>query len=144
MIATHFLIAYHNSLKDVQTNYCNNNLLILNMKQLNKIMKLDYIYTLKTLWDVQGKIKMYYGMSRVKKQLLGKKSIVKNYGINWNLYYQKILFFRYDTTECHFRISGLRYEWRPYLKPLTTYFQNVHLQCKNNKLLECKPATDIY
>ena len=24
----------------------------------------------------------------------------------------------------------------PYLKPLTTYFQNVHLQCKNNRLVE--------
>ena len=76
-----FLIAYHNSLVDVQTNYCNNNLLILNVKQLNKIMKLFHIYTLKTLWDVQGEIKMYYGMSRVKKQLLGKKSIVKKL---WN------------------------------------------------------------
>ena len=51
----------------VQTNYCNNILLILDVKQLNKIMKL-YFYTLKALWDGQGKIKMHYGMSRVKKQ----------------------------------------------------------------------------
>ena len=30
-------------------------------------MKLNYFYTSKALWDGQGKIKMYYGMSRVKK-----------------------------------------------------------------------------
>ena len=60
---------------NVQTNYCNNNLLILDVKQLNKIMKLYYFYTLKALWDGQGKIKMYYGLSRFKKQLLGKRSI---------------------------------------------------------------------
>ena len=35
-------------------------------------MKLYYFHTLKGLWDGQGKIKMYYGMSRVKKQLSGK------------------------------------------------------------------------
>ena len=72
---TDFIIAYHISLVDVQTNYCNNNLLILDVKQLNKIMKLYYFYTLKALWDGQGKIKMYYGMSRVKKQLSEKISI---------------------------------------------------------------------
>ena len=33
-----------------------------------------YFYTLKALWDGQGNIKMYYGMSRVKKQLSGKRS----------------------------------------------------------------------
>ena len=38
-------------------------------------MKLSYFYTLKALWDGQSKIKMYYGMSRFKKQLSGKKSI---------------------------------------------------------------------
>ena len=59
----------------VQDNNCNNNLLILNIKQLNKITKLYYFHTLKALWDGQGKIKMYYGMSRVKKQLSGKRSI---------------------------------------------------------------------
>ena len=47
---------------------------ILDVKQLNKIMKLYYFYTLKALWNVQGKIKMYYGMSRVKKQLARKRS----------------------------------------------------------------------
>ena len=60
----------------VQTNYCNSNLLILDIKQLNKITKLYYFHTLKALWDDQGKIKMYYEMSKVKKQLLGKRSIV--------------------------------------------------------------------
>ena len=32
-------------------------------------MKLYYFHTLKELWDGQGKIKMHYGMPRVKKQL---------------------------------------------------------------------------
>ena len=41
---THFIITYHISLVNVQTNYCNNNLLILNVKQLNKIMKLLLLY----------------------------------------------------------------------------------------------------
>ena len=76
----HFIIAYHISLVKVQTNYCNNNLLILDVKQLNKIIKLYYLHTLKALWDGQGKIKMYYGISRVKKQLSGKRSIE---GINY-------------------------------------------------------------
>ena len=49
--------------------------MILDVKQLNKIMKPHYFYTLKALWDNQGKIKMYYGMSSVKKQLSGKRSI---------------------------------------------------------------------
>ena len=44
---------------NVQTNSCNNNILILDVKQLNKIMKLYYFYTLKALWDGQGKILMY-------------------------------------------------------------------------------------
>ena len=38
-------------------------------------MKLYYFYTLKALRDGQGKIKMHCGMSRVKKQLSGKRSI---------------------------------------------------------------------
>ena len=67
---------------DVKTNYCNNNLLILDVKQLNKIMKLNYFYTLKALWDDQGKIKMYYRrMFRFKKQLSGRKSIVFRFKI---------------------------------------------------------------
>ena len=60
------------SLVSVQTNYCNNNLLILDVKQFNKIMKLYY---LRALWDGQGKIKMYFRMFRVKKQVSGKRSI---------------------------------------------------------------------
>ena len=39
-------------------------------------MKVYYFYNLKALWDGQGKIKMYYGMSRVKKQKKKKRSIV--------------------------------------------------------------------
>ena len=38
-------------------------------------MKLYYFYTLKALSDGQGKIKMYNGMSRAKKQLSRKRSI---------------------------------------------------------------------
>ena len=76
---TRFIITCHISLVNVQTNYCNNNLLILDVKQLNKIMKLYYFYALKAPWDGQGKIKMYYGMSRVKKQLSGKRSISTSY-----------------------------------------------------------------
>ena len=80
---THFTITYHFSIVNVQTNYCNINLLILDVKQLNKIMKLYYSYTLKALWDGQGKIKMYYGVPRVKKQLSGERSFIReaNYNI---------------------------------------------------------------
>ena len=39
-------------------------------------MKIYYFHTLKALWDGQGKIKMCYGMSRVKRQLLGKRCII--------------------------------------------------------------------
>ena len=77
-IVTHFIIAYRISQVNVQTNYCNNNLLILDVKQLNNIMKLYYFNALRALWDGQGKIKMYYWMSRVKKQLSGKRNIVIN------------------------------------------------------------------
>ena len=38
-------------------------------------MKLYYFHTLKALWDGQCEIKMYYGMPRVKMQLLGKRPI---------------------------------------------------------------------
>ena len=71
-IVTHFIIAYHISLVKAQSNYCNNNLLTVDVEQLNKIMKFYYSHTLKALWDGQGKIKMHCGMSRVKKQLSGK------------------------------------------------------------------------
>ena len=70
-----FYNCIHVSLVNVQTNYCNDNLSIFDVKQLNKIMKLYNFYNLKALWDGQGKIKMYYGMSSLKKQLSGKRSI---------------------------------------------------------------------
>ena len=70
-----FIIAYHISLVKGRANYCNNNLLILDVKQLNKIMKLYYFHTLKALWNGQGKVKMCYGMSRVNKQVSRKSSI---------------------------------------------------------------------
>ena len=71
-----FKIAYHISLVKDQTNYCKNSQLVLDVKQLNKIMKLYYFHALKALWDDRGKIKMYYGMSMVKNQLSGKRSIL--------------------------------------------------------------------
>ena len=48
-------------------------------------MKLNYFYTLKALWDGQGKIKMYYGMSWVKTQISRKRSIEKNSSSNIRL-----------------------------------------------------------
>ena len=74
-IMAHFIIAYHISLVKVQANYFNNNLLILDVKQFKEIMKFYYFHTSKALWDGQGKIEMYYGMSKVKNQLSGKRSI---------------------------------------------------------------------
>ena len=53
----------------------------MDVKQLNKIRKLNYFYTLKALSDDQGKIKMYSRMSRVKNQLSGKTSIVLRFKI---------------------------------------------------------------
>ena len=44
-----FIIAYPIFLVNVQTNYCNNNLLILDVKQLKKIIKIYYFYTFKAL-----------------------------------------------------------------------------------------------
>ena len=96
---THFEITYHFSLVKVQTNYCNYNLLILDVRQLNKIIKLYYFHTLKALWDGQGKIKMYYGVSRVQKQLSWKRyngitfSYVKIiFGSVISLHYKNTLF----------------------------------------------------
>ena len=66
-IVTHSITVYHTSPVNVQSSYCNNYLLILDIKQLNKIMKFYYFYTLKALWDGQGKIKIYYRISKVKK-----------------------------------------------------------------------------
>ena len=80
-IVTHFIITHHIFLVRVQTYYCNKNLLILDVKQLNKIMKL---YDLKALWDGQDNIKMYYGMSRVEKQLSGKRSIGSDSCNSWS------------------------------------------------------------
>ena len=42
LIVTYFISGYHISLVNIQTNYCNNNILILDVKQLNKIIKLYY------------------------------------------------------------------------------------------------------
>ena len=74
-----FKIAYHISLVKDQTNYCKNSQLVLDVKQLNKIMKLYYFHTIKALRYGQDKIKMYYGTSWVKKQLSGKRSVKYSY-----------------------------------------------------------------
>ena len=42
---THFTIPYHDFLMKAQTNYCNNNLLILDVTQLNKIINFNYFIT---------------------------------------------------------------------------------------------------
>ena len=44
-------------------------------------MKHYYFYTLKALWDGQGKIKMNCGMSQVKKPLSGKRFIMQRNNI---------------------------------------------------------------
>ena len=61
-------------------------------------MKLYYFYTLKGLWDGQGKIKMYYWMSRVKYQLSGKRYIA-NFAVNksFTLWYITGIFFVYHS-----------------------------------------------
>ena len=74
-IVAHFIITYHISLVKVPANCCKNNLLILDLKQLGKIMKFYYFHTVKAVWDSQGKSKLYYTVSSVKKQLSGKRSI---------------------------------------------------------------------
>ena len=58
----------------------------MSIKQLNKIMKLYYFHVLKALWNGQGEIKMYYGMSRVKKLPSGKRSIVVNFAWSQQLF----------------------------------------------------------
>ena len=67
-------------------------------------MKLYYFYTLKALWDGQDKTKMYYGMSKVKKQLSGKRSIfdwIANNLINYlHLMKESILSTEADTHRC--------------------------------------------
>ena len=69
---THFITTYHISLVKVQTNYCNNNLLILDVKQLNKI-NIFFIIKKKALL-ARVKLRCIMGC-RVKKQLSGKRYI---------------------------------------------------------------------
>ena len=40
-------------------------------------MKIYFFYTLKVLWDNQGKIKIYYGVLNVKKAVIGKKCLLR-------------------------------------------------------------------
>ena len=63
---THFIITYHIFLVNVQTNYCKNNLLILDVKQLNKIMKLYYFHTLKALWVARVNLRCIMGCPGLK------------------------------------------------------------------------------
>ena len=69
---THFIIVYHISLVKVQANYCNNNLLILDVKQLNKIIKLYYFHTLKELWMAWVKLRCVIGCPGLKSSYRGK------------------------------------------------------------------------
>ena len=77
---THFIIAYHISLVKAPTNYCHNDLLILDLKQLNKIMKLYYLHALKALLDSHGKIKIYNGISLELKSSYKEEGLSHVYG----------------------------------------------------------------
>ena len=115
-IATHFIVTHYISLVNVQTNYCNINLLFLvDVKQLNEIMKRYCFYTSTALWDGQGKIKMYYGMSRVTKQLLGRRSIM-----SWVAYQHNNTLFK--SSICMFLHWSI------------TLFFSKNTFCKNKKL----------
>ena len=50
-MVAHFIITYHIFLVKVQINYYNINLLVLDVKQLNKFMNRYHFCTLKALWD---------------------------------------------------------------------------------------------
>ena len=75
-------------------------------------MKIYYFYTLKSLQDDQGKFKMYYGMSRVKKKLSRKRSItffglefVKNSCKNFSHRTLRDYFFIYKISKKMFLIT---------------------------------------
>ena len=60
-----FIDRYHISLVKVQTNYCNN-LLVLGVKQLNKIMNLYHFHTLKALSMARVKLRCIMGCPGLK------------------------------------------------------------------------------
>ena len=60
-----FIDRYHISLVKVQTNYCNN-LLVLGVKQLNKIMNLYHFHTLKALSMARVKLRRIMGRPELK------------------------------------------------------------------------------
>ena len=57
--------------------------------------------------------------------------------------FEKSYFSDKYATECQLRIFRCRWESTPSFKPLITHFQNIHLQCKNNRLPEYKLSADI-
>ena len=108
---THFIIAYHIYLMKVQANYFNNNLLIFDVKQLK-----NHTLPLKAPWDGQCKIKMYYGLSRVKNQLSRKRSYC-DYGCTNKMHTRENAFY-----SCYFRrFVGQRFFFQT-LKKLALLF----------------------
>ena len=67
---------------NVQTNYCNNNLLILDVKQLKKIIKLNYFYILKALWKARVKLRCIMGCSGLKNSYQEKGLMVNKISIS--------------------------------------------------------------
>ena len=77
---SHFIIKYH-----LQWTFKLTTVIIIYwlwmQNNWTKSWNLITFYALKALWDGQGKMKIYYGMSRVKKQLSGKRYIAKTFKI---------------------------------------------------------------
>ena len=73
---THFTIAYHISLVNVQTNYCNNYLLILDVIQLNKIKKIYYFHTLKLCGMARVKLRCIMGCLELVSEGFQKKGLM--------------------------------------------------------------------
>ena len=115
---THFIITCDISLGSIQDNYCNNNLLILDVKQLNKIMKLYY---LKALRDGQDKINMYYGMSMVKNQLSEKVY----YNLFYNLLYWNRLHFKQNYLKLYNHSWSLLIESYHFWKRMTFFLCSI-------------------
>ena len=77
---SHFIIKYH-----LQWTFKLTTVIIIYwlwmQNNWTKSWNLITFYALKALWDGQGKMKIYYGMSSVKKQLSGKRYIAKTFKI---------------------------------------------------------------
>ena len=88
---TLFIIAYHISLVNVQTNYSNNNLLTLDVKQLNKIMKLYYFYTLKHCRIATVKLRCVMEYPGLKSSYREKSQVLHGCHLRWNSYSKNLI-----------------------------------------------------